>query len=105
MKPQQLTDGSGRWFYPDSCKQWERRVTQDEVHREIRGEQLGDFGEILYFTEESNFILRTWDTNCSEDTEYKAIGIEEAARWLIFNGYHADLAKLEMSVEAKKLKL
>ena len=106
---QPLTDGSGRVFDPDrSVRMWEKRVTTDEVNRQIREEGSGrDSGERLYLTRDGTFVRCYWDTDYSDDAEYKSIDIEEAARWLASNGYHSDLAHpaLEMSHEARKLDL
>lgn len=104
-----LTDRSGRWFDPDkSRRKWEKRVTEDEVYRQIRGEDNGvDAGERLFLTFDGTFVLCCWNSAYSEDAEYRAIDIEEAASWLGSNGYHADLADpaLEMSHEARQLDL
>ena len=104
-----LTDGSGRSFDPDnSRKKWKKRVAEDEVYREIRGEDYGvDAGELLYLTCDGTFVLCCWDTSYSQDAEYRAMDNEEAARWLGSNGYHSDLSDpaLDMSHEAKQLDL
>src|SRR5262245_53393663 len=106
---QPLTDGSGRVFDPEkTVRMWERRPTNDEVYRQIRGDDNGrNAGERLYPTRDGTFVLCYWDTNYSEDTGYKSIEIEEAARWLASNGFHSDLANPahDMSHEARELDL
>jgi hypothetical protein len=50
---QPLTDSSGNWFEIDTSKVWGKRVTEDEVWREIRGElPEWHFGEKLYYTDD-----------------------------------------------------
>jgi hypothetical protein len=106
---QPLTDGSGRVFDPEkSVRKWEKIPTMDEVERQIRGEDNGrEAGQRLYLTNDGTFVLCYWDTAYSHDTEYKEIEIEEAARWLASNGYHADLwnPALDMSHEGRMLNL
>jgi hypothetical protein len=103
-----LTDSSGRWFDPDKSRRtWEKLGTDDEVYRDIRGDDTPDAGERLYLTFDGTFVLCYWNSNYSQDAEYRTIDIDEAAIWLGSNGYHAALSDpaLDMSHEAKQLDL
>jgi hypothetical protein len=104
-----LTDGSGRSFDPDkSRKTWEKPATYEETVREIQGYHNDfDAGERLYLTADGTFVLCSWNTAYSLDSDYRAIETDEAAAWLGSNGYHADLLDpaLEMGDYAKQLDL
>lgn len=103
-----LSDKSGNWFDPDECKMWKDCPTYEEVHRRIQENQdrNGQYvEEFLYFTKDSLFILQSEYHCLPEEARYTLIDQEKAARWLIVNGYHDELRKLELQAEANRLKL
>lgn len=83
-----LTDGSGRWFSPDSATCYRESQTWDGQNyiSDATGSQWDH--EMIYVTRGGRYILHWWSQWQGSRASYVEVSRETACRWLLSQGNH-----------------
>jgi hypothetical protein len=90
MRRQALTDGTGRWFDLDTAERFDEATIWDGRNRisVATGSQWDH--ECLYRTKSGRWVKHWWSQWQGSRERFEEITAEEAAGWLIRNGYDPD---------------
>ena len=98
-----LTDGSGRWFDLDSAEKFDEATFWDGRNRISRATGSQWDHETLYRTKSGHWV-KHWQSQWQGSVDrWELISDDEAARWLIQNGY--DLVEHGLGQLAGQLEL
>jgi hypothetical protein len=108
MKKIPLTDNSGRWFDMDSARALKAdSYTDQQGNKVCRATGHPEVWETLYLTLKGTFILIRDDGGEFVPGSSGAVEMdpERAVEWLIANGHQAEVKKLDMEKEERRLEL
>jgi len=90
MRRVALTDGSGRWFDADSATRYDEATEWDGRNRISLATGSQWDHECLYRTRGGRWIRHWWSQWQGTVDRYEEVTLEEAAAWLVRNGYDPD---------------
>jgi len=82
-----LTDGSGRWFDLDSAEKFDEATFWDGRNRISLATGSQWDHETLYRTKSGHWVRHWWTQWEGAADQWTLISADEAARWLVRNGY------------------
>lgn len=82
-----LTDGSGRWFSPDSAAKFSEATRWNGNNHISRATGSQWDHETLYYTKSGRWVLNHWSQWQGSLEKYTEITESEAVSWLVNNEY------------------